>query len=60
MQVTSDQMRGMFTFSIDTGVRLCLREESRQVEVRLEADVDREGRDEALGPRDAGGFALRK
>ena len=55
MHVTSDQIRGMFTFSIETGCEVGLREERRQVEIGLEADVDGERRDQPLDPRRAAG-----
>ena len=42
MQVTSDQIFGTFTFSIDIGLQVRLREEPGQVEIRLEADVNGE------------------
>jgi hypothetical protein len=51
-QVTSDQIFGQFTFSIDTGLQLRLREERGQIEIRLEADVNGGRRDEALDARE--------
>ena len=53
MQVTSDQIRGTFTFSIDTGLSSACARNAGQIEIRLEADVDRERRDQPLDPRPA-------
>ncbi len=47
-QVTSDQILGMFTFSIETGSSSACARNAGQVEIGLEADVHGERRDGAL------------
>ncbi len=56
--VTSDQIAGVHLFDRDR-LQLRLGEERRQVEIRLEADVNRQRRDRPLDPRQDG-FGLRK
>ncbi len=50
--VTSDQIFGKFTFSIDFGWRSACARNAGQIEIRLEADVNGERRDRALDARE--------